>query len=136
MTISCLCFKTDIDTSKHCGVEHFSNRDCTRRLTGKPATNFNVLDGWKYQTYASAWREKRRSNPKFLPGCVRALRQGTHSRNLFRALTGIPFAEKWCLIFAFRVLRQFSMNPFYRYDTPIRSADFDTRVRALARRYL
>lgn len=29
-----------------------------------------------------------------------------------------------------------SMNPFYRYDTPIKSADFDTRVRAVARRYL
>jgi hypothetical protein len=31
---------------------------------------------------------------------------------------------------------QFSMNPFYRYDTPIQSAAFDTRVRAIARRYL
>mmetsp|Transcript_20646 Transcript_20646/g.26637 ORF Transcript_20646/g.26637 Transcript_20646/m.26637 type:complete len:140 (+) Transcript_20646:62-481(+) len=29
-----------------------------------------------------------------------------------------------------------SMNPFYRYDTPIKSSDFDTRVRAVARRYL
>lgn len=32
--------------------------------------------------------------------------------------------------------QQFSMNPFYRYDTPITSAAFDTRVRAIARRYL
>jgi hypothetical protein len=29
-----------------------------------------------------------------------------------------------------------SMNPFYRYDTPIKSEAFDTRVRAIARRYL
>lgn len=28
------------------------------------------------------------------------------------------------------------MNPFYAYDTPITSKAFDTRVRALARRYL
>lgn len=31
---------------------------------------------------------------------------------------------------------KFSMNPFYQYDTPISSAAFDTRVRAIARRYL
>lgn len=31
---------------------------------------------------------------------------------------------------------QLSMNPFYRYDTPIKSESFDTRVRAIARRYL
>lgn len=29
-----------------------------------------------------------------------------------------------------------SMNPFYRYDTPITSKDFDQRVRAVARRNL
>lgn len=29
-----------------------------------------------------------------------------------------------------------SMNPFYKYDTPITSKTFDTRVRAVARRYL
>mmetsp|Transcript_20064 Transcript_20064/g.24798 ORF Transcript_20064/g.24798 Transcript_20064/m.24798 type:complete len:139 (-) Transcript_20064:212-628(-) len=29
-----------------------------------------------------------------------------------------------------------SMNPFYKYDTPITSKSFDTRVRAVARRYL
>mmetsp|Transcript_26235 Transcript_26235/g.39717 ORF Transcript_26235/g.39717 Transcript_26235/m.39717 type:complete len:141 (+) Transcript_26235:96-518(+) len=29
-----------------------------------------------------------------------------------------------------------SMNPFYRYDTPITSKSFDSRVRAVARRYL
>eukprot|EP00523_Entomoneis_sp_CCMP467_P005475 CAMPEP_0168744574 /NCGR_PEP_ID=MMETSP0724-20121128/14163_1 /TAXON_ID=265536 /ORGANISM="Amphiprora sp., Strain CCMP467" /LENGTH=140 /DNA_ID=CAMNT_0008792241 /DNA_START=143 /DNA_END=565 /DNA_ORIENTATION=+ len=29
-----------------------------------------------------------------------------------------------------------SMNPFYRYDTAIISPEFDTRVRAVARRYL
>jgi len=29
-----------------------------------------------------------------------------------------------------------SMNPFYKYDTPITSKFFDTRVRAVARRYL
>uniref|UniRef100_A0A7S2N4C3 Trafficking protein particle complex subunit n=1 Tax=Helicotheca tamesis TaxID=374047 RepID=A0A7S2N4C3_9STRA len=29
-----------------------------------------------------------------------------------------------------------SMNPFYKYDTPISSKNFDTRVRAIARRYL
>lgn len=29
-----------------------------------------------------------------------------------------------------------SMNPFYRYDTPITSSSFDARVRAVARRYL
>ena len=29
-----------------------------------------------------------------------------------------------------------SMNPFYSYDTPITSKAFDTRVRAVARRYL
>lgn len=28
------------------------------------------------------------------------------------------------------------MNPFYAYDTPITSKAFDTRVRAIARRYL
>mmetsp|Transcript_18838 Transcript_18838/g.41047 ORF Transcript_18838/g.41047 Transcript_18838/m.41047 type:complete len:135 (+) Transcript_18838:370-774(+) len=28
------------------------------------------------------------------------------------------------------------MNPFYAYDTPISSKAFDTRVRAIARRYL
>jgi len=31
---------------------------------------------------------------------------------------------------------KFSMNPFYQYDTPISSAAFDTRVRAIARLYL
>jgi hypothetical protein len=31
---------------------------------------------------------------------------------------------------------KFSMNPFYQYDTPIISAAFDTRVKAVARRYL
>jgi hypothetical protein len=31
---------------------------------------------------------------------------------------------------------KFAMNPFYQYDTPINSAAFDTRVRAIARRYL
>ena len=31
---------------------------------------------------------------------------------------------------------QLLMNPFYAYDTPITSKAFDTRVRALARRYL
>ena len=31
--------------------------------------------------------------------------------------------------------QKFSMNPFYRYDTPIRSPDFENRIRALARRY-
>ena len=34
------------------------------------------------------------------------------------------------------VSSQFSMNPFYQYDTPIRSDAFETRVRAVARRYL
>jgi len=29
-----------------------------------------------------------------------------------------------------------SMNPFYNYDTPITSSNFDTRVKAAARRYL
>uniref|UniRef100_A0A7S1VQ48 Trafficking protein particle complex subunit n=1 Tax=Grammatophora oceanica TaxID=210454 RepID=A0A7S1VQ48_9STRA len=29
-----------------------------------------------------------------------------------------------------------SMNPFYRYDTPITAKSFDTRVRQVARRYL
>mmetsp|Transcript_4493 Transcript_4493/g.5202 ORF Transcript_4493/g.5202 Transcript_4493/m.5202 type:complete len:141 (-) Transcript_4493:86-508(-) len=29
-----------------------------------------------------------------------------------------------------------SMNPFYKYDTPITAKSFDTRVRAVARRYL
>jgi len=29
-----------------------------------------------------------------------------------------------------------SMNPFYRYDTPILSKNFDVRVRGMARRYL
>ena len=29
-----------------------------------------------------------------------------------------------------------SMNPFYKYDTPISSKSFDTRVRAAARAYL
>lgn len=29
-----------------------------------------------------------------------------------------------------------SLNPFYRYDTPINSTAFDTRVKALARKYL
>jgi trafficking protein particle complex subunit 2 len=29
-----------------------------------------------------------------------------------------------------------SMNPFYKYDTPITSKEFDKRVRATARRYL
>mmetsp|Transcript_71572 Transcript_71572/g.207244 ORF Transcript_71572/g.207244 Transcript_71572/m.207244 type:complete len:141 (+) Transcript_71572:51-473(+) len=29
-----------------------------------------------------------------------------------------------------------SMNPFYHYDTPIKSKEFDKRVRAAARRYL
>jgi hypothetical protein len=29
-----------------------------------------------------------------------------------------------------------AMNPFYQYDTPISSKAFDTRVRAVARRYL
>eukprot|EP00934_Nitzschia_sp_Nitz4_P003180 Nitzschia sp. Nitz4//scaffold58_size112336//3657//4302//NITZ4_004011-RA/size112336-exonerate_protein2genome-gene-0.119-mRNA-1//-1//CDS//3329554923//3170//frame0 len=29
-----------------------------------------------------------------------------------------------------------SMNPFYQYDTPISSKEFDKRVRAVARRYL
>mmetsp|Transcript_3469 Transcript_3469/g.6621 ORF Transcript_3469/g.6621 Transcript_3469/m.6621 type:complete len:141 (+) Transcript_3469:111-533(+) len=29
-----------------------------------------------------------------------------------------------------------SLNPFYRYDTPIKSSAFDTRVKALARKYL
>jgi Sedlin, N-terminal conserved region len=29
-----------------------------------------------------------------------------------------------------------SLNPFYRHDTPIQSVSFDTRVRAVARRYL
>jgi hypothetical protein len=29
-----------------------------------------------------------------------------------------------------------SMNPFYQYDTPITSKEFDKRVRAVARRYL
>mmetsp|Transcript_50726 Transcript_50726/g.51600 ORF Transcript_50726/g.51600 Transcript_50726/m.51600 type:complete len:82 (-) Transcript_50726:483-728(-) len=28
------------------------------------------------------------------------------------------------------------MNPFYRYDTPITSKEFDKRVRTVARRYL
>jgi hypothetical protein len=35
-----------------------------------------------------------------------------------------------------RFVLQLSMNPFYRYDTPIKSESFDTRVRAIARRYL
>jgi len=29
-----------------------------------------------------------------------------------------------------------SMNPFYHYDTPITSKEFDKRVRSVARRYL
>mmetsp|Transcript_15670 Transcript_15670/g.29147 ORF Transcript_15670/g.29147 Transcript_15670/m.29147 type:complete len:140 (+) Transcript_15670:329-748(+) len=29
-----------------------------------------------------------------------------------------------------------SMNPFYHYDTPITSKEFDKRVKAVARRYL
>jgi len=29
-----------------------------------------------------------------------------------------------------------AMNPFYQYDKPITSKAFDTRVRAVARRYL
>ena len=29
-----------------------------------------------------------------------------------------------------------TMNPFYHYDTPITSKEFDRRVRAVARRYL
>eukprot|EP00339_Tiarina_fusa_P027975 CAMPEP_0117001362 /NCGR_PEP_ID=MMETSP0472-20121206/3389_1 /TAXON_ID=693140 ORGANISM="Tiarina fusus, Strain LIS" /NCGR_SAMPLE_ID=MMETSP0472 /ASSEMBLY_ACC=CAM_ASM_000603 /LENGTH=140 /DNA_ID=CAMNT_0004701349 /DNA_START=155 /DNA_END=577 /DNA_ORIENTATION=+ len=29
-----------------------------------------------------------------------------------------------------------SLNPFYQYDTPITSKEFDRRVRAVARRYL
>lgn len=29
-----------------------------------------------------------------------------------------------------------SMNPFYQFDTPITSKDFDERVRAVGRRYL
>mmetsp|Transcript_29106 Transcript_29106/g.53260 ORF Transcript_29106/g.53260 Transcript_29106/m.53260 type:complete len:142 (-) Transcript_29106:327-752(-) len=29
-----------------------------------------------------------------------------------------------------------SMNPFYKFDSPITSESFDTRVRALARRYV
>jgi Sedlin, N-terminal conserved region len=33
------------------------------------------------------------------------------------------------------LLWQFSMNPFYQYDTPIRSNDFETRVKSAARRY-
>ena len=33
-------------------------------------------------------------------------------------------------------LLQFSMNPFYRYDAPILSSDFDVRVRAVARKTL
>eukprot|EP00978_Attheya_sp_CCMP212_P002366 scaffold4852_cov50-Attheya_sp.AAC.3 len=32
--------------------------------------------------------------------------------------------------------RQLSMNPFYKFDSPITSESFDTRVRALARRYV
>jgi hypothetical protein len=35
-----------------------------------------------------------------------------------------------------RFVLQLSMNPFYRHDTPIKSESFDTRVRAIARRYL
>lgn len=31
---------------------------------------------------------------------------------------------------------QISMNPFYRYDTPIVSKEFDKRVRMVARRFL
>jgi hypothetical protein len=34
------------------------------------------------------------------------------------------------------IYSQFSMNPFYAYDTPIISEAFDTRVRALGRKYL
>jgi len=29
-----------------------------------------------------------------------------------------------------------SMNPFYKYDTPITTKSFDSRVRSIARRYL
>jgi len=40
------------------------------------------------------------------------------------------------LLFSDILHYKLAMNPFYQYDKPITSKAFDTRVRAVARRYL
>ena len=59
-----------------------------------------------------------------------------HPRNSFDLSTTLSYLRRFGTHHAWPSSPQLSMNPFYKYDTPITSKAFDARVRAAARAYL